>query len=149
MRGNSHVRFLGGDGAAMRCLYPTNAGRPRPATGTSRQMFCFDASKRSAQIDFHAAWCVLAPGGLLVSRSKGFLQAEAMCAFCIARVCKKPLRRPWFFSSFARYRAGGEPCRSGNVIGASLGVSMAPMAQSGGDGRWRHRAQACFLVALL
>ena len=28
-------------------------------------------------------------------------------------------------------------------------ASMAPMAQNGGDGRWRHRAQACFLVALL
>ena len=24
MRGNSHVQFLGGDGAVMHCLYPTN-----------------------------------------------------------------------------------------------------------------------------
>ena len=58
---------------------------------------------------------------LPVSRSRDFLQAEAMCAFCIAGVCKKPLRRPWFFSSFARYRAGSEPCRSGSVIGANPG----------------------------
>ena len=81
MRGNSHVRFLGGDGAAMRCLYPTNAGRPRPATGTSRQMFCFDASKRSAQIVFRAAGCVPAPGGLLVSQSKGFCESGGYVRF--------------------------------------------------------------------
>ena len=133
----------------MRCLYPTNAGRPRPATGTSRQMFCFDASKRSAQKDFHAAWCVLATGGLLVSRSRDFLKVEAACVFCAVGAFKKPLWRPWFFSSFARYRAGSDPCRSGSVIGASLAASMAPMTLSGGDGRWKHREQACFLVALL
>ena len=34
-------------------------------------------------------------------------------------------------------------------LALSLAVSMAPMTQSGGDGRWKHRAQACFLVALL
>ena len=34
-------------------------------------------------------------------------------------------------------------------LALSLAASMAPMAQSGGDGRWRHRAQAYFLVALL
>jgi hypothetical protein len=45
--------------------------------------------------------------------------------------------------------AGSDPCRSGSVIGASLAASMAPMTQSGGDGRWKHRAQACFLLALL
>jgi len=126
-----------------------HAGRPRPATGASRHRFCFDASKRSTQIVFRAAGCVPAPGGLFVSRSKDFLQAEAMCAFCIAGVCKKPLWRPWFFSSFARYRAGSDPCRRGSVIGASMAASLAPMTQSGGDGRWRRRAQACFLVALL
>ena len=73
-----------------------------------------------------------------------------MCAFSDSRSFEKTFAEvTWFFSLFARYRAGSEPCRSGSVIGSSLAVSMAPMAQSGGDGRWRHRAQACFLVALL
>jgi hypothetical protein len=120
------------------------------ATGASRHRFCFDASKRSAQIVFRAAGCVLAPGGLLVSRSKGFCENGGYVLFLHSRSFEKTFAEvTWFFSSFARYRAGSEPCRSGSVIGASLAASLAPMAQSGGDGRWRHRAQACFLVALL
>ena len=70
------------------------------------------------------------------------MKAEAMCAFSDSRSFEKTFAEvTWFFSSFARYRAGGEPCRSGSVIGASLAASLAPMAQSGGDGRWRHRAE--------
>ena len=148
MRGNSHVRFLGGDGAVMRCLYPTNAGRQRPANGTSRPMllFCRQQAKRAAGFSCGRLYSACR---LPVSRSRDFLRAEASCGFCVAGAFKKALRRPWSFSSFARYRAGSDPCRSVRVIGASLAASMAPMAQSGGDGRWRHRAQACFLLALL
>jgi len=80
---------------------------------------------------------------------QGFLESGSCVLFLRSWSFQKPLRRPWFFSLFALYRAGGEPCRSGSVIGASLAASLAPMAQSGGDGRWKHRAQACFLLALL
>src|SRR5690554_3001509 len=58
MRGNSHVRFLGGGGAEMPCCYPTSRPLPQalpsqasPETdpaGESRRGFCFKIPLRSS-----------------------------------------------------------------------------------------------------
>ena len=51
--------------------------------------------------------------------------------------------------SFAHHLAGGERRWSGSAIGAAWLSERAPIAQSGSDGRRKHRAQACFILALL
>ena len=52
-------------------------------------------------------------------------------------------------SSFARHRAGGERRWSSSAIGAAWLSERALIAQSGSDGHRKHRAQACFILALL
>jgi hypothetical protein len=87
---------------------------------------------------------------LLLSRNGDFLKVDAASFFPAQLELLKNLCVGLGSSLRLRfYRAGSDWDWSGSVIGASLAASLAPMTRSGGVGRWRHRAQACFLLVLL
>ncbi len=97
-------------------------------------------------------------------RSGNAVLCHATTAEPVVRQCASTKRAKWhkagcalpdvrwsctILSSFARHRAGGERRWSGSAIGAAWLSERAPIAQSGSNGHRKHRAQACFILALL
>jgi len=131
-------------------------------------MFCSDASKRSAQTLFmHIAAlpeCVRRSLPEPNRRRGNAVLCHATTAEPVVRQGASTMPAIWHrassalpdvrrsdttLSSFARHLAGGERRWSGSAIGAAGLSERAPIAQSGSDGHRKHRAQACFTLALL
>ena len=106
-------------------------------------VFCYAREQRGAVLGARVP-CLHSGAGRQAGRQhKAGKRHKAACALLgVWRSCT-------ILSLFAHHRAGGERRWSGSAIGAAWLSERAPIAQSGSDGRRKHRAQDCFILALL